>query len=405
MIEILAPPSKSVSHRALIAASLANGTSTLTNILDCKDTRVSSEALSKLGATIEWCGSMATVTGPLRRTGAPVKIYCEESGSTFRFITALSGLFGREVWIDGAARLRMRPIKSLLDNLAELGVSVRSDNGFAPLWIRKSQPRGGSIKVNAAESSQFVSGLLLSAPLLNEDIELQVEGVFKSKPYVDLTCDVMNKFGLDVKTEGNRYMIAAGQSYLSRDFEIEGDFSSAAYMLAASMLTKRKCTICGLNPESYQGDKKIISYLTSMGADIRWENQNVIFVSFSDILPLDVNLADCPDLFPMLAVLAAFADGVSHFTGVDHLRHKESDRLAVVAKNLGAMGIKVTSGESEFVINGGAPRAAYVETANDHRISMAFQVAGLVVRGVEVDDMNCVSKSFPEFDKMIGMFK
>ena len=153
-------------------------------------------------------------------------------------------------------------------------------------------------------------------------------------------------------------------------------------------------------------DDEVINSNNDSEIDIsNWENDNVLLGSFSDILPLKANLENCPDLFPILAVVAAFANGVSHFTGVDHLRHKESDRLAVVAKNLSRMGIKVKTGESEFVICGGTPGAAYVETANDHRISMAFQVAGLAATGVEVDDKDCISKSFPDFDKVIEMFK
>ncbi len=394
------PGSKSYTHRALIAAALAEGESVLCNALRAEDTELTAQALEKMGAGIDWQDSTILVRGVAGRL-APVAepIYLGNSGTSLRFLTAVATLGQGEYHLTGTPRLCQRPLGELLAALKQLGGKVESvtGRGFPPVIVTGGIS-GGRTRLTGAVSSQYLSALLLIGPLTALGVEIEVTGDLVSRPYVDLTLDVQAAFGISHFRRGYRYFqIPGGQHYQTRDYQIDADASSASYFWAAAALTGGQVTIANINMETSQGDVDFVSVLASMGCRIESTLEGLT-VEGGPLTGIEVDMADMPDMVPTLAVVAAFAQGETIITGVSHLRHKESDRLAAVAAELTKMGVKVQETEDGLQIpGGGAPHGAEIETYDDHRIAMSFAVAGLRVPGVIIKDPDCVAKSFPEF--------
>ncbi|MBU4355153.1 MAG: 3-phosphoshikimate 1-carboxyvinyltransferase [Proteobacteria bacterium] len=393
------PGSKSYTHRALMAAALAGGESVLTNALAAEDTELTAAALKRLGAGIDWQGTTIRVTGRSGRwLPARLPIYLGNSGTSMRFLTALAALGEGEYLLTGTDRLCQRPLGELLEALGQAGVQAVSERGDGCPPVRVTGGlTGGKAQLSGAISSQYLSALLFIGPLAPAGLKIGITGELVSRPYVDLTLEVLGDFGISYYREGYRYFeLPGGQCYLPREYEIEADASSASYFWAAAALTGGRVTITNLSLESSQGDAAFPEVLGRMGCGIE-STPAGLTVQGGPLRGVTVDMATMPDLVPTLAVLAAFATGDTVITGVAHLRHKETDRLAAVAAELGKLGIEARETDDGLVIRGGAPQGAVIHTYSDHRIAMSFAVAGLKIPGVAIEDPECVAKSFPDF--------
>jgi 3-phosphoshikimate 1-carboxyvinyltransferase len=393
------PGSKSYTHRALMAAALAAGDSLLTNALKAEDTELTAQALAQLGAGIDWQGTAIRVTGKEGRWRPVTQpIYLGNSGTSMRFLTALVALGEGEYVLTGTDRLCQRPLGELLEALAQVGVRTVSEKGDGCPPVRVTGGlTGGKARLSGAISSQYLSALLFIGPLAPKGLVIEVTGELVSRPYVDLTLEVLEEFGISYYREGYRlFQLPGGQCYLPREYQIEADASSASYFWAAAALTGGRVTITNLRLASRQGDAAFPRVLERLGCVIE-STEAGLKVTGGTLQGVEADMATMPDLVPTLAVLAAFAQGQTVITGVAHLRHKESDRLHAVATELAKMGIKARETDDGLIIRGGEPRGAVIDTYDDHRIAMSFAVAGLKVPGVVINHPGCVAKSFPEF--------
>ena len=393
------PGSKSYTHRALVAASLAGGESLLSNALKAEDTELTAQALAKLGAGVDWQGAAIRVRGAGGRW-QPVEepIYLGNSGTSMRFLTALAALGQGPYTLTGTERLCQRPLGELLQALAQLGVQVAAErgDGCPPVTVQGGLT-GGRARLSGAVSSQYVSALLFIGPLAPTGVEIEITDELVSRPYVDLTLAVLEDFGISYYRKGHRlFRVPGGQTYQSADYAIEADASSASYFWAAAAITGGKVTIANLSGDSCQGDAAFPGVLEQMGCTLE-SAADGLTVQGGRLRGLTADLAAMPDLVPTLAVVAAFAQGETVITGVAHLRHKESDRLAAVATELQKMGVAARETADGLVITGGTPHGAVIDTYQDHRLAMSFAVAGLKTPGVSINDPGCVAKSFPNF--------
>ena len=394
------PGSKSYTHRALIVSALADGESILLNALASEDTDYTCRGLERLGIRSLWKKDGLHVLGAggkFDRGGR--KIFTGNSGTSMRFLTALASLRDGQTLLDGDGRMRQRPMIDLLEGLEALGVRAYSDNGKGtpPVAVESMGLKGGMATIRGDRSSQFLSGLLMVAPYAERDVHLKVAGPLASRPYVDITLDVMSAFGVRVdRKEDHSFFVKVGQRYRPRTFRIEGDASHASYFFSAAAVSRGRVRVENFVPCSVQGDAAFLDVLEGMGCEVvrggEWAD-----VRGGDLRGIEIDMNAMPDLVPTLAVTAAFARGKTVMRNIGHLRVKESDRLASVAKELGKMGVRTEEGEDWLSVEGGSPRRAEIETHNDHRLAMAFAVAGISVPGMKIKGERCVEKSFPGF--------
>lgn len=396
------PASKSLSNRALIAAVSAGG-GRISGILDCRDTRVLAAALKEMGWEVEWEGPDVEI-GPRRRAEGIRRLDLEDSGTGVRLLTALACVSEGEFILDGSSRLRERPMQPLLDALSTLGADLESRGGLLPLRVRGRKLRGGAASIEPGSSSQFVSALLMIAPLLEDGLRLGVEGELPSAPYLLLTRQVMEAFGAEIGHSGDlrRWEVAA-QGYRRSEYRVEADWSAAAFPLAAVALAGGEVLIPALDPLSLQGDRRILDFLRAAGLRVRAVDGG-IQVAGPVNAPIRADLLSCPDLFPALVALAAAPGVGGEFEGLEHLRHKESDRLAAMTKNLEALGAVFELKDDRLSIlrsfDQKSEARRRVRSYQDHRITMAMAVAALRAGPLEIDHPDCVAKSFPGFWEM-----
>ncbi len=372
--KLVIPPSKSAAHRALICSYLADG-GNVTPIIDSKDMQATGQALSAL------------------KNGDAV-LDCIESGSTLRFLIPVAAALGREVTFVGEGRLPERPIGDYLRLLPQHNVNCESDGGL-PLKISgKLTP--GEYELAGDVSSQYITGLLLSLPILDGDSRIILTTELQSKPYVDMTIKVMADFGVEAEETEYGYFVKGNQKYRQRDYIVESDWSQAAFFLTAGVIGG-DITLKGLNINSVQGDKEIVNILKRFGADIE-VCENYIRCRKSELHGIEIDASDIPDMVPSLAVAASFASGKTIIKGAERLRYKESDRIESVVSNLKKMGVNVTEKQDGMEITGGAVNGAELDGYNDHRIVMAFSIAGLFADGeVVISDAQSINKSYPKF--------
>ena len=295
--------------------------------------------------------------------------------------------------------MRQRPMAQLLDGLVALGTKAYSQegNGYPPVIVESQGLMGGVARIDGAESSQFISALLMIAPLAQGDVRVEVVGQLASRPYVDITRDVMSSFGVEVQCAGDHsFFVPAGQRYLPQRYQIEGDASNASYFFAAAAITRGKVRVENFRPASIQGDSGFLKILEKMGCEVTC-GDNFAEVRGKELQGIEVDMNIMPDLVPTLAVTAAFAGGKTVIQNIGHLRLKESDRIRTTASELAKMGVTVEEGKNWFAVEGGKIQGAEIETHNDHRLAMSFAIAGLAVPGLRVKGERCVDKSFPEF--------
>jgi len=394
---IAAPPSKSMTHRAVICSALASGSSRVRRPLASDDTEATLRVVEALGIGIDREeGSWMIEGGEL--TPASHSLDCGESGTTLRLMTAVCALVEGESVLMGGTSLSRRPVEPLLDALRQLGVHCESQGGNPPVKVKgKGGIEGGEVSIRGNISSQFVSALLIIAPFARDQLRVKITTKLESVPYVEMTLDAQRAFGINVKVaEGQRDFLVERQDYSPTVFDVEGDWSSGAYMLAAGALAG-KASVQNLDEGSMQADASIVDVLREMGAEPRSQRREVA-VECAELRGIDWDLTDCPDLFPVVAALCSAAKGESRLRGLRRLRLKESDRIASVVEGLSRMGIETEPSDERVVIHGGAPEGAVINPYGDHRIAMAFGVLGLAAKGeTTIMDAECVSKSYPGF--------
>jgi len=397
---ITVPGSKSYTHRALVVSSLADGESVLMSGLRCEDTEHTAQALIRFGAEVFWESDRVRVAGRGGKFKATdERIDVGNSGSSMRFLTALSALKGGVTLLDGSERMRKRPIGELLNGLGNLGVKAYSEkgDGYPPVIVESQGLKGGKARLRGKESSQFLSSLLMVAPYAQGDVRIEITGPLASKPYVDITRDVMSAFGVKIENKRhNSFSIKAGQRYLPQEYQIEGDASSASYFFSAAAICKGKVKVKNLNPNTLQGDIGFVQIVERMGCRVT-RGGDWIEVQGGELHGVEMDMSEMPDLVPTLAVTAAFASNKTVIQNIGHLHFKESDRIHAVTVELGKMGIRVNEGEDWLEVEGGKPHGAKIETYGDHRLAMSFAVAGLATPGMKIRGEECVNKSFSGF--------
>jgi 3-phosphoshikimate 1-carboxyvinyltransferase len=404
-VELRATPSKSVTHRALIAAALASGRSSVLDPLDADDTRFTRDGLAALGVSIRTEDDRWVVEGCSGRLPGGGSLFLGESGTSMRFLTAVAALGAKPSVLDGAPRLRERPMEELASALREVGGTVElSATGGLPLRSGGSKPSGGTVRMPSGRSSQFASAMMLIAPRIEKGIDLLLEPPAVSMPYIEVTADVMRRFGAVIERPGELHWRLRPGELRGRDYRVDGDHSSASYFLASAALLGGRVRMNGLDADSAQPDARFSRILTDAGCSVTTGPDWVQVESAGPGASLDLEMGDAPDLVPTLAVLALFAEGPSELRGIAHLRHKESDRLEVLATNLRNLGRDAHAGVDRLSIGArtGPLRGSEIQTASDHRMAMAFAVAGLKLSGIKIDDPGCVAKSNPRFWEQFG---
>ncbi len=397
---VTVPGSKSYTHRALIAAALCDGPCRVEGMLESDDTRLTLNALGQMGIGYRTEGPHLVVDGGGGRF-APVSAPIElgNSGTSMRLLAAVAALGQGPYVLQGSARMARRPIEDLLDALRQIGVPARSlaANGCPPVEITGGRAIGGPVRIDCHLSSQFLSALLLIAPCCRETVDIEVVAGPVSRPYVDLTCAILQHCGIRFSRDGyTRFTIPGGQRYRADAIRVEADCSQASYFWAAAAVTGGRVKVKGIGRDSLQGDLGLVRILEQMGCRVDFEADGVA-VTGGPLAAVTVDMADMPDVVPTLAVVAAFARGTTVISGVGHLREKESDRLAAVAAELVRMGIRAETGDDWLRVEGGTPVGAAIETYDDHRLAMSFAVAGLRTEGVTIRNPEVVAKSFPGF--------
>ncbi|MDR0667154.1 MAG: 3-phosphoshikimate 1-carboxyvinyltransferase [Prevotellaceae bacterium] len=398
---LTAPPSKSLTQRAVAAALLSQGESRIVAPSYSDDARVAVAMAKKWGATVlerEQAWHIIPAAAP---TTTALALHCRESALCARLFAPLATVFYPSVKITGSGTLRKRPMDGLADALAAFGVDASLRHGRLPLQTTGLLSPGTAV-LDASGSSQTLSGMLMALPLLNGNSELTVRRLV-SRPYAAMTIEVMQAFGIRIVHENeDRFFIPGGQRYTPQTYSIEGDWSSAAYWLVVGAIGG-SVTIDGLHADSRQADKAIIEALRLAGAELQWDGAALI-VRRRALKAFRFDATDCPDLFPPLAVLAAFCDGRSVLEGADRLLHKESNRVEALRETLGRLGVSVTPGRNCLTVEGKVQRGGRLSSFHDHRIAMAAACAGLFApTPVYVGNMRCIRKSYPAFTRDLAL--
>ncbi|MHA1266760.1 MAG: 3-phosphoshikimate 1-carboxyvinyltransferase [Candidatus Helarchaeota archaeon] len=402
--KIRAPPSKSYTHRAIIMGSLAQGISTIRSPLLGNDTLASIRAMQALGARILKKNNNLIIEG-IKQFKVPDKtINVENSGTTIRFLTAISAHVPGTIRLTGDESIQRRPMGPLLDALNHLGIKCisESNDGTPPLVITGGNFKGGSVSIPGNISSQFISGLLIAAPLASSDVTIQLTTPLKSRPYLSITSEMLKQFGIQhtYNSQLRRYHIPGQQKYRPIDYTIPGDFSSAAFFLGAAAFLQAEISISNLDIETAQGDKEILNLLKIIGATVIINpTEKIVTVKSHKLKPFKVDVGDIPDLVPILAVIASFIPGQSELFNAAHLRIKESDRLHTLSFELRKMGITVEELKDALIITGTPEhQSATLESHNDHRIAMALIMAALPLKGKSlIRNIDCITVSYPNF--------
>ena len=396
--EITCPPNKSYAHRAIFLASLAGKNSTVENVLFSADTNATIETCKKFGAEIEIKNSSIIVKNPIKIGTKVPEINTENSGTTMRIASGIASLFSEEITLTGDASLQKRPMQPLLDALTSIGAECSSTDGKPPIKI-KGKITGGEVKIPGNFSSQFISSLLICAPLTENGISLTIEGNLVSKPYLDATISTMRKFGVTVQTliPYKRYNISP-QIYKECTFTIPIDFSSLALLLSANVLSGENITIKGSIGNLPQGDEIFLDILEQLGVQVTVEDEQIKIKTPEKLNGGKFDLSNSPDLLPPLAILALKSSNPIEIFNVKHARLKETDRIAIISRELVKIGIEIQEKEDGLILKASEKiRGADLNSEEDHRLFMAFCIAGMYVGNCTVTDPESVKVSYPNF--------
>ena len=396
--DIICPPNKSYTHRAIFIASLAMDKSIIKNILRSEDTNATIGACKNFGVEIDDVGNDVTVTSANELKIKSDTIDAANSGTTIRIATAIASLADDKITLTGDSSLKKRPMQPLLDALESLGAQCSSSNGKPPISV-KGRIKGGKVKIPGNMSSQFISALMITAPKLENGLVINIDGKLVSKPYIDATVTTMKKFGVDVeiKTPYKKYIIPE-QNYKPTTLIIPSDFSSLALLLAAALLLGEDLTIKASTGSMPQADEAIIDILEIMGVVVTL-NKNIIKIKSPKKLDGGkFDLSDSPDLVPAIAILALKSSKPIEIFNVEHVRYKETDRISIIARELSKLGIKVEEKKDGLILNNSdSLNSAELNSENDHRLFMAFSIAGMYVGNCTVSDPESVEVSYHNF--------
>ena len=388
-----APASKSMTQRAIAAALMADGQSIIHNPSYCDDSLAAMSIAVGLGARVE------PQVNELKINGSAVlkepKLNCGESGLAIRMFSPIAALYPAEIKMVGANSLKKRPMFMIEEALNQLGVKCTSSGGFIPLTI-EGPIVGGYCEIDGSVSSQLLTGLLMALPLAAGNSEIRVNNL-KSKPYIDMTIQILKSFGISVENRDySLFRIQGNQKYIPQSYTVEGDWSGGAFLLVAGAINGQLC-VRGLRSDSMQSDKLIVNALENAGAHII-SGENQIEITRSELKAFEFDATESPDLFPPLVALASYCEGISTIKGVSRLIYKESDRAKALQEEFSKMGIKIEINDDLMFVIGGKPQGARVESHDDHRIAMAIAVASLgATAKVSIRDSQCVAKSYPGF--------
>jgi 3-phosphoshikimate 1-carboxyvinyltransferase len=400
-VTVRIPGSKSITNRALLLAALAEGVSTFENALFSEDSLCFMECLRRLGIAVDTDADAARIVvhglgGQIPATEAD--LFVGNAGTAARFLTAAVAIGHGNYHFDGVPRMRERPIAPLLSALRLLGVEVTSAEGHFPLTVHATGLRGGVTSLDASESSQYLSALLMIAPYADGDVTIQLEGNLVSQPYIETTLQMMAQFGVQVERDGyQKFTIRAGQRYQARAYAIEPDASNASYFFAAAAVTGGTVTVPYLNKDSLQGDIHFLDVLEQMGCTVRYAADAVTVSGPKTLQGVDVNMNAISDTVQTLAAIAPYAASPVIVRDVQHIRHKETDRIQAVVTELRKLGVQVEEYPDGLKITPGTLTPAAVDTYQDHRMAMAFAVAGLRTAGIQINDPSCTQKTFPDY--------
>jgi len=400
------PGSKSITNRALVLAALSapNSGSQLRGVARCEDTEVMVEALQALGFRVraDWPDSSIHVrrgehVNPV--PAAEANLFVANSGTSMRFLTALVGLGQGQYRLDGISRMRERPIEDLLSALRQLGAEVYCERlrGYPPVVVRSSGLAGGRVRIKGDISSQFLSGLLMVAPLARGEVFIEVDGPLVSGPFVAMTVAMMEQFGAKVETDLLTYFKVPVQPwYLSQDYAVEPDATAASYFFGAAAITRGEITVQGLGRRSMQGDVRFLDILEDMGCAVQ-RTDHELTVAGGALRGVDVDMNGLSDCVMTLAAVACFAEGPTTIRNVAHVRRKETDRLRALANELSRIGVDVKEFADGLTIVPGPLHGANIATYNDHRVAMSMALVGLCTPGIVIGNPGCVAKTYPSF--------
>lgn len=396
--KIVCPANKSYTHRAIILGTLAEKTSIIKNVLQSKDTCATIEACRSIGAEIKQTGNDVSVQGIKDFKNENLKIDAQNSGTTIRIFAAIASLSKAQTALTGDESLRQRPMQPLLDALESLGAKCSSTNGKPPITV-SGIIKGGEITIPGNISSQYVTALLIIAPKTEKGLDLNIEGDLVSKPYLDATIYVMEKFGVKVKTivPYKKYQISPIQ-YNSTTVTIPTDFSSLALLLSAAVLLGDELSFDITTSDLPQGDEKIIDILKSLGVVVTLNENTITLKSPEKLKGGKFDLKNTPDLLPPLSILALKTSEPIELYNVKHARYKETDRIAILSKELQKLGVKVEEKEDGMILKApDEPQGAELNSENDHRLFMAFSIAGMFVGNCTVSNPESIAISYPNF--------
>jgi len=396
--QVVCPPNKSYTHRAIFLASLAGNNSRVDNVLFSADTIATIEACKKFGAEIEIENLSIIVKNPIKFDTIVPEINSENSGTTIRIASGIASLFSEEIVLTGDSSLQKRPMQPLLDALSSIGAKCSSTDGKPPIKI-KGKISGGDITIPGNFSSQFISALLICAPLTENGINLTIEGNLVSKPYLDATIATMRKFGVSVQTliPYKRYNVMP-QIYKKSTFTIPIDFSSLALLLSAAVLNGEEITVKGNIGNLPQGDEVFIDILEQLGVKITINDEEIKIKSPKKLKGGKFDLSNSPDLLPPLAILALNTSSSIEIVNVKHARLKETDRIAIISREIVKLGIKVQEKEDGLILEPAENlTSAELNSENDHRLFMAFCIAGMYIGDCTITDPESVKISYPNF--------
>ncbi|MBU3823299.1 MAG: 3-phosphoshikimate 1-carboxyvinyltransferase [Candidatus Oceanisphaera merdipullorum] len=404
------PGSKSLSNRALLLAAQAQGTTHLTNLLDSDDTRYMLDALKTLGVRYELSADKTECVvqglGRALSTNEPVTLFLGNAGTAMRPLCAALCLGSGEFTLTGEPRMWERPIGHLVDALREAGadISYLKDDGYPPLFINGKGLWGGDVHIDGSVSSQFLTALLMAAPMASGDTRVHIKGELVSKPYIDITLHTMSQFGVQLEHDNYQtFYIKGNQTYVSPgEFLVEGDASSASYFLAAGAI-KGKVRVTGVGRNSIQGDVKFANVLEAMGAKITWGENFIEAENIGPLQAVDMDMNHIPDAAMTIATTALFANGITRISNIHNWRVKETDRLYAMATELRKLGVEVEEGEDYIVVTPAAElQEAEIATYNDHRIAMCFSLVALSDTAVVILDPKCTAKTFPDYFEQLA---
>jgi len=400
-LQFEAPPSKSFTHRALVAGALASGTTTVVNPLESEDTLLTLAALQKLGVDARQETGRIVLHGCDGElpAGGPVTLELANSGTSLRLMASLALLCRYPLTLTGSARMQERPIGPLAEALSSIGGSVKflKEPGYPPIEV-SGHLRGGRVSIDGSVSSQFISSILMAAPYAETEVEIHIPSPPASASYLDITLSVMEGFGVRVAREGyEQFTVSTRNRYTGRTYAVEGDYSSASYFFALAAICGGKVTVRNLVPHSVQGDRRFLPALQEMGCTVTYSENAVSVERTGELRGITIDMSSSPDTVQTLCMVAATATTPTAVSGIGHLKFKESDRISGTAERLRALGGRVDVGGDHITIRPSVLHGGVIDPANDHRMAMSFAVLGLGIGGITITNAECVTKSFPGF--------